>query len=72
MQNCDRKRKTAPHIDRLIFRSAHGSPSKQRKVSAEISAEFSNNRINISAQTVRGRLEERGLRGSIAAKNPYV
>lgn len=58
MQNCDRKRKIAPHTDLIISLSVQGSPRNQRKVSAEIVADLRNAGINISKQNIIRRLSE--------------
>lgn len=68
-KNCGRKRKTDERTDRLIANAVLGTPEKRRKSSKDIVVEYD---LNVSSSTVRRRLIEKGLTGSIAKKKPYL
>lgn len=65
-----RQKKTTPSEDRKIHRMSTADPFA---TSSEISTEFNSScDANISARTVRRRLNEFGLRGCIAQRKPLI
>jgi transposase len=64
------KRKTKPHLDRVIHRI---SEADRHKTAVDIHTEMSNHPdFNISVRTVQRRLGEYGLQGRVARKKPYI
>uniref|UniRef100_A0A0K8WHZ5 Transposase Tc1-like domain-containing protein n=1 Tax=Bactrocera latifrons TaxID=174628 RepID=A0A0K8WHZ5_BACLA len=61
-----RPRKTTPPEDRIICRTSKNHPfMTSRKIKAEVGQEVN---VEISARTIRRRLQESGLRVCLAAK----
>lgn len=65
-----RARKTTHKEDSLIYRASVASPFKtSNMIQRDVSREFG---INVSARTIRRRLNEKNLRGCIAQHKPLV
>lgn len=65
-----RPRKTTPADDRHICRTSKSNPfMSSHDIKAEVAEQLN---VEVSARTIRRRLQEAGLRGCIAQKKPHV